>query len=83
MGPGASGAAPTSRTTTPTGGTDLVAPVLGGVVIAFVLVLVAGLAISARRLNRGDPLLPGTEAPPPAEGPRAEAPPDQPRPDEP
>jgi hypothetical protein len=84
-GPGASGAPPTNRPTTPAGGTDLVAPIVGGVVIAFVLVLVAGLAVSARRLNRGDALLPSLTAPAIDSAPVAEAddaPPGDSRPDD-
>jgi hypothetical protein len=96
-GPGASGPIATTRPSTANGGTDLVAPIVGGVVIAFALVLVAGLAVSARRLSRGDPLLPGigaatqadepemaAEPAPDSEAPRPdEPPPGEPRPDQP
>lgn len=37
---------------------DVVGPIVLGVIVAFGLVLVAGLAVTARRLNRGEALLP-------------------------
>lgn len=57
-GPTASGPVPSRGPSTPTGGTDAVGPILLGIVIALVIVLVAGLIVSMRRLNRGEPLLP-------------------------
>ncbi|HJW22189.1 MAG TPA: peptidase MA family metallohydrolase, partial [Candidatus Limnocylindrales bacterium] len=75
-GPTASGPVPTTRPSTPAGSTDVVGPILLGIVIALVLVLIAGLVVSMRRLNRGEPLLPvpGADAPMPDATP---APPDE------
>ena len=56
-GPSASGPLPTTRPANPGGSSDPVGPILLGIVIALALVLVAGLVVSMRRLNRGEPLL--------------------------
>jgi Peptidase MA superfamily len=72
-GPSASGPVPTTRPSNPAGTTDPVGPILLGIVIALALVLVAGLVVSMRRLNRGEPLLamPGAVMPPPDAVPEA------------
>ena len=62
-GPTASGPVPTTRPSNPAGSTDPVGPILLGIVIALAIVLVAGLVVSMRRLNRGEPLLPVPDAP--------------------
>lgn len=55
-GPGASGPVPTAPPSTPGQTDDFVAPVIMGVIVAIVVVLGAGLFVTARGLNRGAPL---------------------------
>ena len=78
--PGVTGAPATLRPADPGQSTDAVGPVVLGVIIAFVLVLIAGLAVTARRLNRGEALLPtvveGSRAPDEAPPGPNELPPD-------
>lgn len=56
--PGVTGPPATVRPSNPGQASDVVGPVVLGIFIAFVIVLVAGLAITARRLSRGESLLP-------------------------
>lgn len=55
-GPGASGPVPTFRTPDPGGTGDIVEPIILGIIVAIVIVLGAGLFVTARGLNRGQPL---------------------------
>lgn len=61
-GPGASGPVPTAPPVIPEGNDDFVAPVIVGVIVALVIVLGAGLLVTARGLNRGAPLPTATGA---------------------
>jgi hypothetical protein len=51
--------------TRPGGDGDLTGPVIVGVLLVLAVLLVAGLVVVARNLNRGDPLLPSPTAPEP------------------
>jgi hypothetical protein len=56
--PGVSGPITTPRPADPDRATDIVGPILIGIVIALVVVLAAGLLVTARRLSRGEALFP-------------------------
>jgi hypothetical protein len=59
-GPGIGSPAPTVRPAFPGGDGGVVGPVIAGVAIVLLVILIAGLAITARRLNRGESFLPST-----------------------
>jgi len=60
QGPGIGSPAPTVRPAFPGGDGGPVGPVIVGVAILLLVILIAGLAITARRLNRGESFLPST-----------------------
>lgn len=81
-GPGASGPVATAPPSTPGGASDFVAPVIIGVIVAIVIVLGAGLLVTARGLDRGEPLPTSAATGPPAV-PETEWDPDATTPDDP
>jgi hypothetical protein len=71
--PGVTSPATTPRPSDPGDTGDVVGPVLLGILVAFGLVIVAGLFVTVRRLNRGEPFMPPlVQAPPSADEPAAD-----------